>query len=62
MGKMRISKLFGRHCVEWLDNNDVWVGAEAGSDEFASEEEAQDYVDGWLENDDDIVQVPGIEK
>ena len=62
MSKIRISKLFGSHVVEMLDNNGVWVAAEPGSDTFTAVAEAQDYVDGWLENNPDMEQVEGIEK
>lgn len=58
--QIRISNLFGTYCSESLDNNDVWVSTEPGQDEFETFGEAQDYVDGWIENNDNLEQVEGI--
>lgn len=35
--------------VETIDHNGTWVVAEPGvSGDFATREDAQEYVDGWL--------------
>ena len=62
MSEIRISELFGQFCVEGLDSNGVWVSTEPGQDNFGTLGEAQDYVDGWLENNSEMVQVAGIAK
>ncbi len=62
MRRIRISELFGAYHVEGLDDNGVWVSIEPGSDEFDSREEAQDYVDGWLNASEGYVQCEGLVK
>ncbi len=58
--QIRISNLFGTYSVESFDSNEVWVSCEPGQDDFRTLGEAQDYVDGWIENNDDLEQVEGI--
>jgi len=58
--QIRISNLFGVYSAESLDSNDVWVSTEPGQDEFETLVEAQDYVNSWIENNDDLEQVEGI--
>ena len=45
-----------KYTVEALDNNGVWVLAEPGQCSFETREEAQDYVDGWIANEANMVQ------
>lgn len=58
--QIRISNLFGVYSVESLDLNDVWVSTEPGQDEFETLGAAQNYVAGWIENNDTLEQVDGI--
>ena len=58
--QIRISNLFGTYSVESLDNNGVWVSIEPGQDEFETLDAAQNYVDRWIANNEELKQVEGI--
>lgn len=59
--QIRIQHSFANYVVEALDSNGVWIAAEPGQCSFETREEAQDYVDGWLANERNMVQAVDVE-
>jgi hypothetical protein len=58
--EIRIAKRFGQYVVEGKDGSE-WVAIEPGQCSFGDRDDAQDYVDGWLSNSGDMVQVSDFE-
>ena len=55
--QIRIREAHGQYIVEAMDNNGVWVLTEPGQCSFGDRDEAQDYVDGWINSTVNMVQV-----
>lgn len=59
--QIRIREAHGQYVVEAMDNNGVWVLVEPGQCSFESRDEAQDYVDGWIANECNMIQAADVE-
>ncbi len=57
MSDIQITKKFGQYSVTALDSNGVRVQVEPGQCTFATREEAQEYVNRWLDVTADLVQI-----
>lgn len=57
MSQIQITCQFGQYSVTALDNNGVRVQIEPGSCTFATRDEAQAYVDSWLDMTDGLEQI-----
>lgn len=55
--QIRIRLSHGQFIVESVDNNGVWVLTEPGQCSFDNQDDAQDYVDGWIAATANMVQV-----
>ena len=58
--EIRISKAFGKYTVQGKDGNE-WVAIEPGQCSFDDRDEAQEYVNGWLANECNMIQVADFE-
>jgi hypothetical protein len=58
--EIRIACRCGQYVVEGKDGSE-WVAIEPGQCSFGDRDDAQDYVDGWLSNSGDMVQVSDFE-
>lgn len=57
MTNIQITCKFGQYSVTAEDSNGVRVAVEPGSCTFATRDEAQEYVDSWLDSTDGLVQI-----